>query len=193
MVTKTQPKRQPNVTPGHVTLTWQQEDHVAHLLGFSRVNSTPVLTRLAALLSQQQTAMRAAPLAPLRPHILASHKPVLSQARKLHDLINSLPGEDRRMMPAADRFVPALVEFHDQVAIGIAQMEGVGVEGGGGKKRHIKKTRENAEHAMGVFWDLNAIKPSGQQQTEGLTERTYSQNRQTFVEFCRGLIGYSAN
>ncbi len=191
MSTKTPRKPQRIIANGSVALSWQQEDYLALTLGLSRTDATPVLRRLVEFLSTLQTNMREAPLAPLRAHILASHKPVLEQAQKLSLMLQELTEAERKMMPCADRFAPELIEFRNHLAIGILQMEGAGSEGGGGKRRAIKRTREFAEHGVGVFWDLNAIRSDGRLQTAGLTGQPNLPDRKAFVDYCMGLIGYT--
>lgn len=188
MVTKTQPKRQVVVRTSEVTLSSHDQATLGQLLGVGSRDRAALLDRLREQLAEHQASLRGAPLMPTRANHIAAFSEVQKDAARLYQTITKLPEHHRTVLPGVSTFVDQLAKFHDDVQIGLIQMRGRGTGRGGAKKQAIAGARKTVEHALGVFFDLNARSPDGTLRTEGLTAPTFSQERLHFIEYCMDLI-----
>lgn len=191
MVTKTKPRRPVRVLRSAVSLSRSHAARIGRLLGYGEESERAVvLARLCELLSDQQAAIRGAPVAPLRSHLIAELENVVQASRKFYDALAQTTDPAKGLMPDLTVVLHAVATFHDDTAVVLLQMRGRPSQRGGAKRSNIRRTRETAKHAIGVFWDLNARDTNGTPVSESARKsgKTYWRERAEFVEYCMDLI-----
>lgn len=188
MPTITPPKKQRVVTRREFTLSEYQRRELAKLLGIKPRDRQEIFALLLSHFSDQDAALRGAPLAPTRAHHIGAFVKVQKDAERLYRTITELPDHHRALLPDVGTFVDQLAKFHDGIQTGLYQMRGRGSARGGAKKQVVAGARKTVEHSLGIFFDLNARAPNGKLRSEGLTAPVFVQERLLFIEFCMDLL-----